>query len=117
MPLGIELESLGEVTVLRLEGDLDVYTVRDLRARADEVDPGRRQVVVDMSGIGFLDSAGVTAVVSLLNQTRAGGRSLGIVCPADHEVSRILAVAGLQPELVIHDDLAGCCAALGVAAD
>ena len=117
MPLGIDLEGRGEVTVLRLAGDLDVYTVRDLRAKAEEIDPGGRQVVLDMTGIRFLDSAGVTAIVSLLNQARAGGRSLGMVCPADHEVTRILAVAGLQAELVIQGDLAGCCAALGVGAD
>ncbi|MCL4395018.1 MAG: STAS domain-containing protein [Chloroflexi bacterium] len=48
------------VTVLQLKGDLNAATCDALQTKAKEViDAGSRNVVVDLSGVGYMSSAGM----------------------------------------------------------
>jgi anti-sigma B factor antagonist len=50
---------------VRLAGDLDLASARLLTAALEhEIDSGRRYLRLDLSGVGFLDSAGVEALVA-----------------------------------------------------
>jgi anti-sigma B factor antagonist len=51
---------------VRLAGDLDLASARVLVAALEhELDSGRRFVRLDLSGLGFLDSSGISALVEL----------------------------------------------------
>jgi len=67
-------------TVLRIEGDLDVVALSELRPAvegiATEGQPAR--VVVDLSALRLIDSSGVGAIVSLYKAVHAYGGSLAI---------------------------------------
>jgi anti-anti-sigma factor len=67
-------------TVLRIEGDLDVVALSELRPAvegiATEGQPAR--VVVDLSALRHIDSSGVGAIVSLYKTVHACGGSLAI---------------------------------------
>ncbi len=63
-----------EVVVLRISGELDSTTARDVRATFDEVVQERPdKVVLDLSSLRMLDSSGVGAIVSLFKSVRAAG--------------------------------------------
>jgi anti-sigma B factor antagonist len=71
----------GAVTTARLAGEIDTYTVPDVRAAFEElsVTPGAT-VVVDLRDVTFLDSSGLGAIVGLYHRLGAGQARLQLVC-------------------------------------
>jgi anti-sigma B factor antagonist len=62
----------GDVLVLALrEAALDVANVRQFREAAHALIQGRTQVVLDLTDVGFVDSAGLGALISCLRHIRA----------------------------------------------
>lgn len=115
MALSVKTESQGELVVLSLQGELDIYTVGAFRQESDKIDPGASQVVVDLTDVSLLDSSGLGALVSLLNRARAANGVLGVVCPQRH-LRRVFEITGLRRAFVFGDDLDGVRAALAEAA-
>ncbi|MDH4067215.1 MAG: STAS domain-containing protein [Acidobacteriota bacterium] len=114
MGLTVTSTNHGEVMVLALEGELDIYTVGAFRQESEKIDPGAAQVVVDLTDVTLLDSSGLGALVSLLNRARAADGLLGIVCPQRH-LRRVFEITGLRRAFVFGDDLDGVRAALAEA--
>jgi anti-sigma B factor antagonist len=82
-------------TVLEVHGDLDLATAPQLRDGLQRlVDAGDRQVVVDLAGVGFMDSSGLGVLVVMFKALReVGGRlCLAAVQPAVLSVLRITSV-------------------------
>lgn len=93
-----------EVSVLRLRGMVRDATGADFRARLQEAGVRSSLLVVDLSELEYLNSAGIGM---LLHQARIQDRRGGwlrIVAPSS-AVAMILKLAGLQESLPIHDDL------------
>ena len=65
MDLGLEVDDSHPVhTVLKVTGEVDVYTAPRLREKLVElVSQGRTQIVVDLEGVEFLDSTGLGVLV------------------------------------------------------
>ena len=59
---GISIRTVETATIVDLEGDVDLTTSPSLRARLLEVLPGCVRLAVNMSGIRYLDSAGVATM-------------------------------------------------------
>lgn len=91
--------------VLTVVGDLDVASAPSLRAaivdRLPEVD-GR--MVLDLSGVHFIDSMGLGALVGGLKRARALGGDLRLSAPAE-PVTRILELTRLDRALVVADGI------------
>ncbi len=115
MGLTVTSTTEDELVVLRLEGELDIYTVNGFRQESDKIDPGAAQVVVDLTDVTLLDSSGLGALVSLLNRARAAEGLLGIICPQRH-LRRVFEITGLRRAFVFGDDLDGVRSALAEAA-
>lgn len=100
--LAIQERRVGPVTVLTLSGWLVAYkgdeAVKD--RVADLVRGGPADVVLDLSGVDYIDSGGVGVLVStLLHVTRRGGR-LKLLNPSER-VSRVLDITGLNEVFAI----------------
>jgi anti-sigma B factor antagonist len=64
MDLGIDVTDRGDWAVLAVRGEIDVATAPQLREELLElVSAGRKQIVVDLSGVDFLDSTGLGVLV------------------------------------------------------
>lgn len=93
-------------TVVSLTGEIDVTTAPRLReylAGAQAADPG---VIVDLTRVDFLDSAGLGVLVGALKRARARGGTLQLVCPC-HRIRDVLTVTGLTRVFRIHDTFDG----------
>ncbi|MCZ7440014.1 STAS domain-containing protein [Micromonospora sp. WMMC241] len=67
-------------TVVEVVGELDMSTTPQLRDRLLEVmQGGARVVVVDLAGVGFMDSSGLGALVLAYKDLRARDGWLGLV--------------------------------------
>ena len=80
----------------RLVGELDMASVRDLRAAFEPVLLGRdivRSMVLDLSGLTFIDSSGVRALVDLAG---APGCIHLVLAHPDPPVEKVLRLIGLE---------------------
>jgi anti-sigma B factor antagonist len=100
----LESRRAGEQTVIAVRGDLDVLTAPRLRDRLIEViDGGSADLLVDLSACEFIDSSGLSALVSALKRVRASGGDLGLVCPAGN-VRRLIEVVALDQVFKIRSE-------------
>ncbi len=93
------------VAVIRPRGDVDTATVARLRGEfAERVAAGDRHVVLDLSGVEFLGSAGLALLVE--QREAAVGRN-AVLCLAavPRAVARPLKITGLQELFATYDDV------------
>lgn len=83
-------------SVLTVCGELDVLTAEDLRRRIAEVADG--DVRLDLSGVSFIDSSGLAAVIEEHLRLRAGHRHLS-VAGRSPVVQRVLDLSGVSAQL------------------
>ena len=99
------LESMtagGDCAVLRIDGEIDAYTAPHIRERAlDLARSGIVHIIADLRGAGFLDSAGLGALVGSRTGLRARGGSLTLVASADR-ILQTLRITGLSDAFALH---------------
>jgi len=99
----VALEERDGWQVLTLAGDVDVATAPRLRDRLVQlITDGPPRLVVDMSGLSFIDSMGLGALVSGLKRARAHDGDLRLAGPTDH-VAKVLAITRLDLAFVVAD--------------
>jgi anti-sigma B factor antagonist len=99
----------GDTHVLRLSGELDLVSYDLLSGelrRVEATDASR--IVIDLSGLTFVDSIGIRLLVEADARSRADGSRLQLV-PGGDQVQRILQLCGLEESLpfVSENGLAG----------
>ena len=91
----------------QLKGKLSLETVTEFLPKIrQEAAP---HVVLDMSGVNFLDSAGVGALVSLFVSRRNQGRTFALAALTP-QATAVVTVAGLQKLLPVSLTVAEACA-------
>lgn len=91
--------------IVRLRGEADLHTapvLRDVLADANETEPG--VIVVDMTGVTFVDSMMLGVLLGATRETRPRGSDLRIVVDDPH-VRRIFEMTLLDRVLRLYDDL------------
>ncbi len=84
-----------DITVLSVEGDLDLASAPSLKwALADLQSSGRRHVVVDLSKVSFIDSTALGVLVGAQRAMDKGVR-LAVAC-SEENVLRIFELTGLD---------------------
>lgn len=92
-PLDIEMGATGDVRVVRLGGELDLASVPRLTEFLEEA--AAPSVILDLSGLAFIDSSGVAALVRAQEQMDEGGQTLTLTCPS-HTVARVFEILGIS---------------------
>ncbi|MFD5424300.1 STAS domain-containing protein [Streptomyces sp. NPDC127084] len=97
----------GPWTVLRIQGELDLVSSPVVRRQVHEaVARGRRDVVLDLSGVVFCDSSGVGVLIAARRLLRSCRGRLRLILPAGGaedatavqgaHVNRVLAALGVR---------------------
>ena len=95
--------SEGDALVLEPRGEIDAATAPDLKVALDRAaDAGAREVVLDLSGVSFVDSRGLTVMVAAHERLAANGASLLTIC-ADPFVRKLFEITGMSRALRIVD--------------
>ncbi|HEX3089548.1 MAG TPA: STAS domain-containing protein [Ilumatobacteraceae bacterium] len=93
--LGVDLSQVDGSAFVTVVGEIDGESVAQLRAVLDGLENDKR-VLVEMSGVGFMDSSGLNALIDYaLRMGRAGG-TLRITNPS-RAVNRVVEITGLAP--------------------
>lgn len=95
----LHTEHLSDGVVLHVDGELDVLTVPKLAARLNGViRAGVSDVVLDLSRVRFMDSAGLQLLLTTRRRLLAQSRALSVIC-ADGPVNRVIELARLTDAL------------------
>lgn len=107
------IEGDGELAVVRIGADrLDAAVTPAFKSALDEQLPAEtRQVILDASGVGFVDSTGLGAIVGLMKRLPEGGTL--VVASAQQPLRRLLQVTGLDGLFQQFDNVEEARAALG----
>jgi anti-anti-sigma factor len=88
--------SMQQAVVITLDDRLDLSTAPVVRQRFfDAVEAGQIFVIVDLSGVEFVDSSGLGVLVSGLKATRQAGGDLRIARPGE-QVRLLLRLTTLE---------------------
>jgi anti-sigma B factor antagonist len=110
-----ERDVAADATVLAVEGEIHVSTApefTELLGRA--IDAGDIRLVLDLSGVAFIDSTGLSVLLNALRRvTRAGG-AMALVC-ANPTVLRLFEITRLDSTFDLHAELGPAIAAVAQA--
>ena len=96
-------ETAGDVVVVVVEGEHDIYTAPTLRERLDEALGRGGGIVVDLTAATFVDSSVLGALLDARRRAIEAGQGY-VVCVGDTVepgVQRILDITGLVPVLPV----------------
>jgi anti-sigma B factor antagonist len=113
--LTVDVDERDGATVVAVGGELDLGSSPRLRdAAVRQLLAGDREVVLDLTGVEFIDSTGLGVIVAVLKRARTLGADLRLVIGRQ----RVLApfrITGVDALLPIHDDLDAALAAASAA--
>jgi anti-sigma B factor antagonist len=103
-PLDVIVSEASPDTILcAVAGEVDLFTGATLREKlTGAIDPGCSHLVIDLSGVQFLASIGLSILVEILAAQEAASRHLAVVVENNHAVTHALQTTGLDQVLDLH---------------
>ena len=95
----MEMKDVGtdeRTRIVAVSGEVDSSNAQDFRMQVEALGP---RVVLDLSGLTFMDSSGATALLAAWKTFEADGRTLIIVVPSGTSVHEILKLLSLTDTL------------------
>ena len=103
----------GSTSILRISGDITSASEGDLTAAyARAIDGGATTVLIDFTGLEYMNSGGIGLLVTLLVRAKRGGVHLMATGLSEH-YRQIFELTRLDEAITIHDDEAAAVAAAG----
>jgi anti-sigma B factor antagonist len=104
-PLGLESSTVStDRALLRVAGEVDVYTASDLRERVIQLAGHAVHILADLRPVTYLDSTGLGVLVGSLRRLRVRDGSLTLVSDTDR-ILRLFRVTGLDRVFVLRPSL------------
>jgi anti-sigma B factor antagonist len=101
----IEVKSLKKVEVVKLSGKIDSSNASDFdNTLKDLLSNGRRNLVLDMSNLEYMSSAGLRAIVAALKSARSRGGDVVVAEPSERMVDT-LKLVGFQSLFKQYDNV------------
>lgn len=100
--LSVVTARTGNDCVVTVSGEVDIYTSPQLKTVLTGPDAqGCARIILDLDGVGFIDSSGLGVLVGALRRAREAGTDLLLVS-SQALFARILRITGLDAVFVLH---------------
>ena len=110
----VALDRSGAVATIRIAGDVTSASEPELMAGYNRaIDDGARAIILDFSGLEYMNSGGIGLLVTLLVRAQRGGVRLLASGLSEH-YREILALTRLDEAIEIHADERAAIAAVEV---
>lgn len=103
MSLRASLVNKGDVTVIALEGKLDFENQDILKENISTLMKQGRKVVVDMEGLNFVGSSGITHFIRSLYEFQESGYLVPRLCNVKSEFRKIIGAYDTNKDFSIHE--------------
>ena len=90
------------VHVIRAEGEFGLENADEFRSVVDVALASGRPVVVDLSGVDFMDSTGLSVILIALKDAWARGQALLVAGPLRDAIHSLFAISGVASYLTVH---------------
>jgi anti-anti-sigma factor len=102
----LEIEERGDVVVAYVSGELDIAGAPGMGDRIhDAVPTSARRLVVDFSGLQFIDSSGIAMLFGLARKLGSRRQELHVVARSGGPVSRVLQLVEFDQAAPVHETL------------
>ncbi len=102
--LVIDTRRVNETPILDVTGEVDSYNAPRLRERMVAlIDEGPRVLIINMTGVEYIDSTGLGTLVAALKRATEKGGTLSIICP-NEQIFKVFHITGLVKVFPIHKD-------------
>ncbi len=109
-PVEIQIEETPDYTLCRPSGELDAYTVGEFREALGGV-ADADALLIDLSDVPFMDSAGLGALIGGIRRTREGGGEVAVAC-SRQSLTRLLHTTGFDRIVPVAESVEEAAAAL-----
>ena len=113
--LDIEVEEASDYTLCRPIGELDAYTVGAFRDALGGL-ADKRYLLIDLSSVPFMDSAGLGALIGGIRRAREAGGDVAVACSRP-TLTRLLHTTGFDRIVPVTETVEDAAAALSGAND
>jgi len=94
--IDIHVSAMNEVTLVEVKGRVDSMNADQLGdALTHEIDAGHTAIVLDLSGVDYMSSAGLRELVAALKRVKRATGDLRLAQPSER-VREVLEMAGLD---------------------
>jgi anti-sigma B factor antagonist len=101
--LEVQLEQEGERIVVRARGELDLTSVKGFETKLREaIQASPSGVIVDLSGVTFIDSIALRVLIAAATLSHAGWREFSVV-RASVQVRQVIEASGVEDLLPLVD--------------
>jgi len=95
----LEVSRSADRTVLHLRGEFDLVTAPQILGSVEEhLAAPTGELVMDLRGLSFIDSSGLSALIRMNQRLAGAGRGFSIV-PPPHNVAKVFQITGLDQVL------------------
>jgi len=92
----VAVENAGVVPVVRVSGEIDVYTCPKLhKVLTEVVDSGQIKVVLDLQNVHYIDSTGLGTIAHSARSLAKADGQLNVICSRP-QVRNIFEISGLS---------------------
>ena len=100
---GVSSEHAGDgLGVVALSGEVDIFTAPRFKACMVELlDTGVDRLVIDLSGVTFIDSTALGVLIGGVRRVQTAGGAMALVV-TNRAVERVLSITGLDRVFTIH---------------
>jgi anti-sigma B factor antagonist len=110
----VQLNDDGRVVVARLTGELDLSNTGNIfAALAESVPNSALALILDLTDVQYLDSAGIHLIYELREKLRARGQALQLVIPSDSPAGDALGLAGVSGHVATAETVQAALSELG----
>ena len=96
----------GFATVVIAQGEIDLATIPQLTEKLDDlIAEGQADLIIDMAGVGFIDSTGLGALVGARKKALAKEGSVHLAC-VQPKVLKIFKITQLTEIFPVHESVA-----------
>jgi anti-anti-sigma factor len=99
----VRVERDGDALVVRASGEVNLTNAKTLEAELKRaIDGGASAVVLDLDGVGFIDTVGLKVLLLIAKQARRNGVLLSRL-RGSPPVERLIEKSGVEPLLALVD--------------
>ena len=98
----LSAQSRGDSMVITIRGDLDIVTSPQLDTCLSDAEGTHDRIILDLSGVDFLDTSALAVIVGHWKSVEAGGGMLALA-GARYRYTKTLWITGLADKLTLYD--------------
>jgi len=103
--MDISVRKSDQINIVSIAGSIDALTADQITGCIDErINSGEKHLLLDLSGVEFMSSAGLRVILGALKALRKQGGNLDIA-GAQAGVERVLKMSGFSRILKIYDNV------------